>query len=1351
MDIKDKKGLTSKFWKADAILHDYAHTVYSWATFILPSRRPKRARLAYQIVLGTSAGLYWVFKRETYPQEHVIPRTLPEPCFSVSEPSQNEQAEAVSECKQKTDEVYPVVSEEEQAYGSEIPEIKESFVQIIREAFHDASSGFNSNSPVKATLTPSSTGRLHDFPDIDIESGRLSPTLMALQVKGEKFVDKHTQVLDWLDLAISERQENEGSHGVPSYKDWQAGVANETVIVEYEADSDKSEAFAPLADQAISAPLLTSEREEINLDSAFGMGATDLEDDEQQAELDVDVSKIIKDSPEFHIYIAKLERARQATFVGARGQIPQQKPLLQPYILGDVVAQASEVFGKLPKERWNAEGWAYATGFIKYSYLSAAHDYHSDNGYYQRPRLEASERSCNWFGVSSIEHARHPHNPPLYPTEEVPGQPEDDSVLVSIPYHHENYLTYPVEDKTSTPPEVSLWVTHLARRRKATFDPLSRRGVLAAQATKTVDPYQYNGPQEFLNIYSGTQLRNAIVGYVNKVYMPRGSWQYWEYQDEAAPMLPSDVAWFTNAEDGYEGMQLPYFVDPRDSRDMIVNGDCGIHGPAKRAFPFGEKGRAYFCGSPLRYELWNSDNSRVDGIEVKPSVVHMPSIAEEEEDEEPNHTAAHMPSMAEAMHGGPNEPVQAHSPEILEEVAPVEQPMESRPFELDGLSEEAISLENDDFYGTSIVAPEHISSFAGADEETQGWESSSDGPPLIPGDDSEEYVVFDENVGDDEASTIFEPEQGVVSPTHYIHRPITSLVSGYDTSLLGSENETIHCHGDDQGSAHITSDDRSGEDDVEWDTVPLSSETSSLEKIEPASPVESKEDKFILISAPSRDDNSSSGKDTAYLARFSKDIVKPHSENPKEDYLAKWVDDVSDTSGIMGHYGYITHDDFQCRLSEDPEMAIQSSLWRAEINEGTPDVGKGKNAERALEDIPKGEEVDNASKMPCGSDDVLPAPSERNAHHDISVEDRAMDTNDDSLDLEESSTPESTSQARSSTPDDQTSSSGGTSSPPRSNVSGATTPDYNLDIDLEISILQERLGELYAIKAASQYPTLDQFEQEHLAAEYRPLLPTAGDRTPPAVKVITGILAQASQHPELDEYLDGLTTAMAFKGLRAPTPEPVAVNPNDFEGFEEAPMPDSFLMVNPDMHFEAEKARLAENRAADAAAGAARGAEVLETSQTLTDTELEAAAAANELQDLEDNAAINGGQTIFKPVNVDVAWQPAIRVAPVVPVVAPVINEEQPVAPAEDTVAVVEEELRTVTAVPVVVRAPARYTVPTLVYANYSDILELESAPSFDEYLYGTADYGIGRKVKKLSAKLKFWGRVRSGKLDLGA
>lgn len=1344
MDIKDREGLTTKFWQADAMLCDREHAVYDWARFLLPSRTPRRSRLAYKVVLGASAALYWVFKRETYPHEHVILPSLQEPCLPESEPKRNEHVKAIPEPIPKADERISGLLQTEQTHAEEIPESNERFLKSIPETIHHGSPKFNLGCVVDTTLTSSSTRHLRNISNTDAEFERLSPILLALQVKGEKFVDKPSQVLDWLNLAISEHQENEWPYDAPPYQDWQAEVSNEPDVVENKADSDKTEASAHLVEQDIHT-LLTAESGEIDLDSAFGMGATALEDGDHQAELNADVSKIIKDSPEFHFLIAKLERARQATFVFARGQLPEQKPRLQPYILGDVVAQASEVFGELPKGRWNAEGWAYATGFVKYSYLSAAHEYRSDNGYYQHPRLEASGRSMGLFWASSTEHAQHPHTPLLHRTERVPSQPKDDTVLVSNSCHHENYLMHPVEVKTSTPPEVSLWLTHLARRKKVTLDPLSRKGVLAAQATKTVDPYQYIGPQNFLNIYSGTQLRNAIVGYVNRVYLPCGSWQYCEYQDEAAPMLPSDVAWFTNAEDGYEGMQLPYFIDPCDNRDIIVNGACGIHGPPRRSYPFGQKAKAYFCGSPLRYELWNSNNSGDYGTPKMPSVAHMSRIAEEDEDEEAVPPAAHLSSMAETTIDGPNVPIQAHPPTKPEEVAPVEQPRESRQCGLDGLSEEAISLENYNFYGNWTVATEHMSSFASADEEIQSHETVED---------------------DDETSTIFEAEQGDMSPTHYVQRTFTSLVSRHDTSLPERENVATHGRGDDQDRVLTLSDDHSRNSDVEWDHVPLSSETSFSEKLEQTLLLDSEDDGLVIISegplpTSSFEGNSALDKETthtdvwtvdrskstkdskaAYLASFSEDGFKPHHENPMEDYLAKWVDDVADASGTVGYHGYITHDQFLRLYSEDPVMAIQSSVWRGECIEEAGSAGKEKTAEGVLEDPSNDKEVAGCR---------LPASSGTAIDSDIPIRESA--NSDDLLKSTDISPSQSGSQARSSMIDGHTTSTEGTTLPPGSAASRSTTPDYKLDIDLEISILEERLGELYAMKFASQYPTLDHFEQEHLTEEYRPLLPTAGDRTPPAAKVITGILAQASQHPELDEYLQGLTTAMAFKGLRAPTPEPVVINPNDFEGSEEAQIPDCFSIEHPKMLLEAEIAKIAANRAVQVAAEAARAAEALQVSQTLTDAELETAAAASELQDLEDNAAINGGQTIFQPVNADVAWQPEEpRIAPAAPIEAPVADDDkQPAPPPVQTPLVAGEEKNekqqaTITPAPVV--GPS---VPTLFYAHYSDIMELESAPAFNEYLYGTADYGIGRKVRKWSKKVRFWGKVRRGKLDLGA
>ena len=1264
--------MATKFWQADAILHSLDHSSYGQGTFLLPSRSPRRARLAYKIVLGASAGLFWVFKRETYPYEHVIPRNLQANCLAMNKHSAQALTEAAQKPREKTDDTITEVSPEGEPHNSRVSEAREVIVETILEIPYDDSSRCESELLIDTALTSISPRHNHGFPVSEVSPEDLSHHLLALHLRGEKKVHKPLQDLDWLNLAFSKRQENAWPHDIFSCEDSQVGVSCESLVIEDVANSSMARDLPQPMEQKPS-PVVEAEWEEIDLDAAFGMGATDLEDDDDQDDVTVIMSKITKDSPSPEL-ISKLEQDRQALFVGARGQAPQQKPRLQQYIQGDFTAEASEDFANLPKERWDAAGWAYAIGTIKYYYWHAAHKYCSDKGYYQHPRLEESERSWNWSAESKAKEAQRPSCPRISLTEQPPS-PNLDEAVVTNPYHHENYLMHPVVGKTSTSPETSLWLAHFAYRRKAIFDPITRQGVLASQATKTVDPYQYIGPQEYLQKYTGTRLQNAILGYVNRIYTPRGSWQLWEYEDEAVPVLPSDVEWFNNAEQGYEGMQLPYFMNPNESRDMVVNGDCGIHGPPRRAFPFGEKAKSYFCGSPLRYELSNPSIPQNEKAKTESFVAQMPSIAEEDEDEdtEPTLAVTHKPSTAEDVDDRPAEPAEVSLVAISEEGSPVEQPAESEQSDfLDGFSEEDIALENDDFYGSSLTAPK--------DEGIQVQRPDLDGVSPTSDTESEDFVLCDEEIDEDEAPTTVESEHGAQSPIHDVHQPIVSLEFDEDTPLNEIEAEGSPGRDGDPDHALNPSEEFPEEESMQWADISLNSEESPLAPPTLEIDQETYEDLTDYTNSWTKPVGTSKNPRAAYLAKFSDNYVNQPPENgdkSKEEYLAQWFEGVSKTSGKRGLHGEISQADYLRVFCNDPQNAVLSTYW-CEVFAANDDV-----------------------------DDDMPV--------DITLN----NGNDGNSDPTSRGLAGCEAQSGPYTPEDLDSSSEGVSPPPNGDESAATTQDHKFDVDQEISRVERRLRELYDIKYAAQYTSLDQFDLETAAKERMPLFPMVGIKTPPQASIITGILLEAAQHSELDKYMSELTDAMASKDLRVQSreeskPGPVIFNPNDLEDSEEAPVPNAFDIGHPDMLFKIEAVRIAE---------------ALKMAQAPTVAEMEAAAEVGELQDLEDNAAINGGHMFFEPINADVPWRADVEAASSVRVETPIINEE----------------LEAVTIQRPTQGDPAE-VVPVSPYVHYSDMLELQSALEYNEYLYGTLNIGIAKKVKKLTAKLKFWGKVESGK-----
>ena len=105
--------------------------------------------------------------------------------------------------------------------------------------------------------------------------------------------------------------------------------------------------------------------------------------------------------------------------------------------------------------------------------------------------------------------------------------------------HHWNLQGQPVYCKTYTPPEVSLWASY--RGSKRYFRMESREGVTVSQAWKLVDPYSYRGPPELLS-ERGAKLREVVIGLVDKVYAPCGTWVYDDYNfDETVPRSSEEI------------------------------------------------------------------------------------------------------------------------------------------------------------------------------------------------------------------------------------------------------------------------------------------------------------------------------------------------------------------------------------------------------------------------------------------------------------------------------------------------------------------------------------------------------------------------------------------------------------------------------------------------------------------------------------------------------------------------------------------------------------------------------------------------------------------------------------------
>ena len=1185
--------------------------------------------------------------------------------------------------------------QEEPSHAPKIPEFAEVIRETLVRAPSDDISEGDSEPVADTALTSFSPTNQYDFPRFNFKPVELSQVLQSLQLEDEEHVNEPPRELSWLNLAISDRQEKlwpDIPYTEP--EDWEPRTPHKPVATKGILDGLQAIVASPTIEQGVPPSVVKLEREEIDVTAAFsGMGATDLDDDFEEPEVTVEVSKadsvdigaievdvgtlstvntievdateinasnseesqIIELSPETLKLIDDLEKDRQALFTNVRKELLQQKPQLQKYVLVDVVAGASEKFGKLEDRFQDAIHWALAVGSVTYTSLHEAHTQYVNNGDYQRPKLEESERPCGWDSASKAYEAEPLYCPVPHLTEQSATQLKDNDVLVHSTLHHESYLGQPIKHKTSTSPEISLWVTLFASRKNAPFPPFTREGVLASQATKFVDPYQYTGPQHLLDKFTGTKLQNEIAGYVNRIYTGEGSWQYWHYEHhEGVPKRHSDVEDYTSFEDGCDGMQLPHYIVPKDCKwnDIVCNGDCGFLGPPIGAFrgraifktcvcgaiekgtqcicKFYQKANPLIFGSPLRNEVSSASNSEGDETEVLPFVARLPSIAEEEEEPElePKPAVVHLPSMAEEIDDGPAKPVEGSPIMIPTENSSAKQFADAKLCGiLDGFSEEAIDQENDEFYG-ALASNKENSSLARCEE-------------------SEDFNV-----------------EGTSLPAHK------------DPELNPMTVEDA--------------------DHVKFDEDPdyTDSWTKQVRR--------------------------SSDLTAAHLAKLSEDSVEDlpaRPENPMAAQLAKWSDeeDARDQD-FEGDLEFSEHD--LADPEDVSEVLEHESMDREERSE--PEYVEV-NDDENIAQAPTSSEFEPSKDSPSGTG--------KQGEHDYTAEAANGGHDSSSQDNAASSW-----------------SSDGDSSPPNKDESTLTTPDHNLNIDQEIAQVQARINQLLRIKYEREYPTLEDFGKFGGTEERIPLFPIVENKQPRAAKVLTGILTMATrQDPELDKYIQNLTDAMASKDLRvkpelvqAPTPEPkpklesvILVEAVDAED-SEALVPNAFSIVHPSMLFESEVAKLAEVRKAEEAAEAAEAAQVAEALR-ITDAAMQAAALAGELQDLEDNAAVNGGHVFFEPVNAGVPFE---------------ADEASPFVTAEISIA--DEELEEALIYSLIPEGAVE-VVPVLSYGYHSDTLELQSAPDFNEHLYGTIDFGIAKSVKKLARKLKFWGKVQSGKLDLVA
>lgn len=220
-------------------------------------------------------------------------------------------------------------------------------------------------------------------------------------------------------------------------------------------------------------------------------------------------------------------------------------------------------------------------------------------GSYEHKPLQATDRSRDWFWEPTNDDNRRHYDPRILVTAAGSCINRVDKVTTpaveEIELHHLNFSQQPVFHKTETSPEVSLWAVCSGQAQH--HESVSRKGVLSSQAGKLIDPFLYCGPNALLNL-KGTQLRDEVTGYVEKVYHPKGTWIFDQYDpDETVPCVAEGDA-YTDIFNGpgwlYSPQPVHRMLFPRDVyrpaedntdlypqevdlEDVIVNDDGRIH------------------------------------------------------------------------------------------------------------------------------------------------------------------------------------------------------------------------------------------------------------------------------------------------------------------------------------------------------------------------------------------------------------------------------------------------------------------------------------------------------------------------------------------------------------------------------------------------------------------------------------------------------------------------------------------------------------------------------------------------------------------------------------------------------
>lgn len=444
--------------------------------------------------------------------------------------------------------------------------------------------------------TISSTRELLDAAESLIEEPQDTTVLEPSSVDQEYGASKHP------DVQIQTTSQNESRWG--DTIDLDAVFGGSATDLEEDFPNTKDGHYQNQANSRID----TEWGDAIDLDAAFGGNATDLEEEFEEA----------NSQP------AAAPATNSFVIEGGTGF---GSPNLRQSIPEDIEERVDHIC-QTRFLNWNgrvvAGGWALAKACAEWEYMSEAARENKRLGLFEPQGIIPQEVSRS-YGTSWENKEWPPDKPSVRPLATV-------KETVPNPCHHINFQGNPCPIRSNTPPEVSLWVVITSRNRQH-HETFSRQGVIVAQANKLIDPFEYDPTGCDFSQLTGSELKNAVMGKVRKVYLECGTWVDDVYSGKDHVPVPhsyesmmSSVVYWKGTYCHYS-LQEPYRINSRlDLDDLVINKGEII--PPK---PHYSKPTQFFLSSPSTLRVMELvDDEEPEARPMTPDIHSMESLSRAE-------------------------------------------------------------------------------------------------------------------------------------------------------------------------------------------------------------------------------------------------------------------------------------------------------------------------------------------------------------------------------------------------------------------------------------------------------------------------------------------------------------------------------------------------------------------------------------------------------------------------------------------------------------------------------------------------------------------------------------------------